>query len=92
MKIHLSQFGKLLISRPSGRDAYLVAKAYLLPQSIHATDEIEIDFSGVQVATPSWLDEFITPLCEQYGDKVRYAHTDNPSVQASLKILRITPS
>lgn len=89
MKIHLSQFGKLLISRPSGREAYLVTKAYLLSQS---TSEVEIDFSGVQVATPSWLDEFVTPLREQYGDKVRYSHTDNPSVQASLEILRTTPS
>lgn len=89
MKIRLSQFGNLLISRPSGREAYLVAKAYLLSQS---TEEIELDFSGVQVATPSWLDEFITPLRQQYGDKVRCSHTENPSVQASLEILQTTPS
>lgn len=82
--IKLSKFGTLLVSRPAGREAYLVAKAYLLSQP---ADEIEIDFSGVQVMTPSWLDEFITPIRQEFGNKVQLSHTDNPSVQASLKIL-----
>ncbi|OGK16018.1 hypothetical protein A2690_00885 [Candidatus Roizmanbacteria bacterium RIFCSPHIGHO2_01_FULL_39_12b] len=84
MHIKLSQFGKLLISRPSGREAYLAAKAYILPEKI---DKIEIDFSGVQVATPSWLDEFISPIKEHYGKEIFFSHTDNPSVQMSLEQL-----
>lgn len=81
MMIRLSQFGKLLVSRPAGREAYLAAKAYLLDKS---TDSIDIDFSGVKVVAPSWLDEFLTPLKEDYGDKVKLGPSDNQSVLASL--------
>lgn len=86
MVIHVSKFGTLLISRPAGREAFLVAKAYLLSKS---ADIIDIDFSGVQVMGPSWLDEFITPLRQEYGDGVRFINTNNPSVQASLKMLKV---
>lgn len=81
MVIHVSQFGSMLVSRPAGREGYLAAQAYLLSQP---ADVIEIDFSGVKVATPSWLDEFITPLQKTYGAKVRLLPTDNPSVVMSL--------
>lgn len=59
----------------------MAAKAYLLDKS---TDSIDIDFSGVKVVAPSWLDEFLTPLKEEYGDKVKLGASDNQSVLASL--------
>lgn len=86
-QIRLSQFGTLLISRPAGREAYLAAQAYL---SLQDADQLEIDFSNVKVAAPSWLDEFITPLKKQFGDKLHFSHTDNPSVKASLEMLQNT--
>lgn len=89
MVIKISQFGTLLISRPAGRDAYLAAKSYLLNQSDQV---IELDFSGVQVVAPSWLDEFITPIRQEFGSKVRLSHTVNPSVKASLEILQTLAS
>lgn len=85
MTIHLSKFGTLLVSRPAGREAYLAAKAYVLPQN---QEMIEVDFSGVKVMTPSWLDEFLTPLRQEFGsDRVRLKSTENPSIQASLKTI-----
>jgi len=46
MKIELKKFGEILISRPAGREAYLL-KGILLEE------EIEIDFNGVKVLAPS---------------------------------------
>jgi len=89
MVINASKYGTLLISRPAGREAYLVTKAYLLSQPV---DVIEVDFSGVQVATPSWMDEFLTPLRQEFGNKVQLSHTDNPSVKASLEMIQTRTS
>jgi hypothetical protein len=37
--------------------------------------------------TPSWVDEFLTPLRSRFKDKVRLFNTDNSSVKATLEIL-----
>lgn len=71
----------MLVSRPAGREAYLAAQAYTISGSF---DSIEIDFTGVKVMTPSWLDEFLTPLQKKYGEKVRLGLSSNPSVLNSL--------
>lgn len=88
MTIKLSKFGTILTSRPAGREAYLATKAYLLPQKL---DKVEIDYSGVQVMTPSWLDEFITPLKKEYGpENIISLPSNNGTVSASLAILAKT--
>lgn len=38
---------------------------YLL-KDISADEKIEIDFEGVKVLTPSWADEVITKLAQNY--------------------------
>ena len=86
MKIDLSKFGTTLVSRPSGKEAFLAFQAIL--RDLKKTEKIEIDFSKVIVLTPSWADEFITPLVELYGGKVALLNTKNLSVQATLKILK----
>ena len=85
MRLELKKFGNILSSRPTGRDAWLSAKAYTLPKDAHET--IEVDFSGVEVLTPSWADEFITPLKKEFGDKVILLPSDNPTVKATLEII-----
>lgn len=75
----------MLISRPAGREAYLSAKAYLLPNN---PKTIEFDFEKVKVLTPSWIDEFITLLKKDYqGVKINFLQSDNPTVTASLKVI-----
>ena len=82
MMIDVGKFGEILVSRPAGHDAYLAAKAYLLAEK---PEKIELDFSGVKVLTPSWLDEFLTPLQKELGSAcVRVLQSQNPSVIASL--------
>ncbi len=87
MKIEIKKFGELLISRPAGKEAFLAAKAYTLPP-VDTTDEIVVDFAGVNVLAPSWADEFLTPLRQHYSKiKILCINTENPSVSATLKIL-----
>ena len=83
MRIELRKFGELLISRPSGREAYLAMSAYQI-KDLSIDEPIEVDFSGVKVLTPSWADEVLTPLCERFKN-ITLVNTENKSVQLSLK-------
>ncbi len=83
MRIELRKFGRVLISRPAGKEAFAAIRPILDPN----VDVIEIDFSGIISLGPSWADEFFTALKELYKGKVVYLPTDNPSVQETLKII-----
>lgn len=84
MIIQLVKYGTVLTSRPAGREAYLTAQAYLLSGK---PKTIEIDFTGVKVISPSWADDFLTPLKKKYGEKLIFLPSDNPSVKASLRMI-----
>jgi hypothetical protein len=86
MKIELKKFGDLLISRPAGREAYLAMSAYLL-KGLDVDEEIIIDFSGVKVLAPSWADEVLTKIAQNYS-KIKLINTENASVKASLETLK----
>ena len=86
MKLQLEKFGKTLISRELGSEAL---KAFQptwrdLPQD----EDLEIDFSGELTLSPSWADEFLSPLLNQLGDKLILLPSDNLSVMATLRILQ----
>lgn len=85
MKIDLAKFGELLISRPAGHEAALVVQAYFQPAS--ADEPIELDFSGVKVMAPSWLDAFLQTLRRHFGDRVQCLPSTNPTVVESLKVI-----
>ena len=85
MKIEIKKFGEILISRPSGREAALSIKAYFKPKP---GDHIELDFSGVLAMGPSWLDEVLTVLRNEYGrERVICIPSENASVAASLRMI-----
>lgn len=85
MIIPLKKFGTTLVSRPSGKEAWLAFQPVLNEASLD--EDIIVDFSDVVVLTPSWLDEFLTPLYNRFQEKVKLINIDNPSVKASLAIL-----
>jgi len=85
MKIELKKFGTTLISRQSGSEALKAFQPML--QNVKPDEELEIDFSGVLTFSPSWGDEFLSPLLERFGDKLVLLSSDNMSVQATLKLL-----
>jgi hypothetical protein len=86
MVVPVVNFGETLMSRPAGKEAFLMAKAYVF-KGIEKSDTIILDFDGIKVLAPSWADEFISGLKSEYPNDIQYANTDNPSVQASLKII-----
>ncbi len=86
MIIELKKFGTTLISRQTGREAFSALQVIL--RDIKRSDSIEIDFDGVLTFSPSWGDEFLTPLLNTYGDRLTLKNTENPSVQATIEILQ----
>lgn len=85
MIIDLKKFGITLVSRPAGKEAWLAFQPIL--KDVSQNEKIVVNFNDVVVLTPSWADEFLTPLRESFKEKVELINTDNPSVQATLEIL-----
>lgn len=88
MIIYLKKFGTTLISRQTGREAFLALQPLL--HDVKDNEKIEVDFDGVFVFSPSWGDEFLTPLINIYGERMVLKNTKNSSVQATLDILEKT--
>jgi len=86
MKIKLEKFGTTLISRELGSEAFKALQPTLVDLAL--SDQLEIDFSGVLTLSPSWADEFLSPLLERLGERLVLLSSDNLSVQATLKILQ----
>jgi hypothetical protein len=84
MEIKVSNFGDILMSRPAGREAFLMAKAYVLKE-LKSNEVITFDFDEIKVLAPSWADEFISSVKKEYSNEIKYINTENPSVKASLK-------
>ena len=85
MHILIQKFGTTLVSRPAGKEAYLAFQPTL--QELNDSETITVDFNGVVTLTPSWADEFLTPLIQKYKKRVKIINIDNPSVVETLKIL-----
>lgn len=90
MTLSIDKFGQVLMSRPAGKEAFLMAKSYIL-DSLKPSEVLSLDFANVKVLAPSWADEFITGLKTNYKNKIEYLNTDNESVSASLKTVLSSP-
>lgn len=85
MIIKVNKFGTTLVSRPAGKEAWLAFQSTL--KNVSEGEEIIVDFENVLVLTPSWADEFLTPLKKRFNDQVKLINTNNSSVAATLAIL-----
>ena len=86
MKLQLEKFGKTLISRELGSEAFKAFQSTL--REVSKDENLEIGFSGVLTLSPSWGDEFLSPLLNQLGERLILLPSDNLSVHATLKILQ----
>ncbi|MEK7481172.1 MAG: DUF4325 domain-containing protein [Patescibacteria group bacterium] len=86
MKLRLEKFGTTLITRELGSEAFKAFQSTF--RELRHDEELEIDFSGVLTLSPSWADEFLSPLLVQIGERMVLLPSDNLSVQATLKILQ----
>ena len=85
MIIKLEKFGTTLLSRPTGREAFLVLEKTM--KDLRANEIIEVDFEGIFTFSPGWGDEVLTPLLKEYGDRLILKNTNNPSVGATREML-----
>lgn|SRR5258708_7886329 len=86
MRLQLEKFGKTLLSRESGREAFKAFQSTF--RGLSKEEELEIDFSGILTFSPGWADEFLSPLIHQLGDRLILLPSDNLSVHATLRILK----
>lgn len=85
MIIQLKKFGSMLMSRQTGKEALAAFQSTL--QGINSVENLEINFEGVLTFSPSWGDEFLTPLAKKFGSRLILVTTDNLSVKATLETL-----
>lgn len=88
MKVEMKKFGDMLVSRPAGLEASRVFAAYFKPST--PSDIIELDFNGVAVLAPSWIDEFVTQVRDHFQNPISFVPCTNASVVESLKFLAQT--
>ena len=86
MKLKLEKFGKTLISRELGSEAFKAFQPTL--RELSKDEELEVDFSGILTLSPSWADEFLSPLLNQFGNSLILLPTDNLSVHATIRVLQ----
>ena len=81
----MTKFGTVLTSRQAGREAY----AAFLPTlaNLNQKEEVLVDFRGISTFSPSWADEFLTPLQKKFGDRLMLQESSNPSVSLTLSTL-----
>lgn len=85
MKIELKKFGTTLISRQNGREALAAFQSQLTV--LGEKENLELDFDGVITFSPSWGDEFLSPLLKEYDTRLILTNTVNPSVKMTLELL-----
>lgn len=84
MVLDVHNFGDVLMSRPAGKEAFAMAKAYII-KPLNENEIISLDFKNVKVLAPSWADEFVTNLKKEYKNPIEFLNTENESVSQSLK-------
>lgn len=89
MILLMKNFGEKLDSRPAGREAWLAIQPRLREVTLEET--ITLDFADVLLLTPSFADEFVTNILNDFPDRVILAHTqENITVQKTLEFLNET--
>lgn len=90
MKIEMQKFGTILNSRPVGREAFL--RVVQIINGSSESEEIVLDFLGVEVLTPSFADEFLHLLRDKYKDRViKLEGTESATVKETLKSIEDEP-
>ena len=85
MIIFLKKFGTTLNGRQFGRESFAAFKSSL--GEAKDNEKVIVDFKGVVTFTPSWGDEFLSPLLDRFGERLVLKNTNNISVQATLRFL-----
>ncbi|MDO8470489.1 MAG: STAS-like domain-containing protein [bacterium] len=78
--LELKKFGNILNSRSFGREAVLRVRQIINGEK-DTLEDLVLDFHDVEIVTPSFADEFIKGLKEQYPYKqIKIQGTENNQV------------
>jgi len=81
----MTKFGTVLTSRQAGKEAYGAFLPTLM--SLNNNERVLVDFEGMSTFSPSWGDEFLTPLQKKFGDRLTLKNVSNPSVSLTITTL-----
>lgn len=92
MLIEMKKFGTILNSRSAGREAFLAIRPTLphpgkVDMITGDPKGIVLDFSNVDILTPSFADEFITQLIQIYPQRITLKNTKNITVEKTVEFL-----
>ncbi len=74
MTVQMSKFNTVLNGRPVAREAAL--RIQQIVNGTAKTEDVVLDFTGVEVLSPSYADELMTVLRTKYGnEKVKVVNT-----------------
>ncbi len=76
MIIQMLKFNNVLNGRPTAREDFL--RIVQIVNGSMEKENIILDFSGVEILTPSYADELLQELKEKYGnDKIKITNISN---------------
>ena len=81
----MTKFGTVFTSRQAGKEAYGAFLPTLV--SLDNDENVLVDFDGISTFSPSWGDEFLTPLQKRVGDRLALTNISNPSVSLTITTL-----
>ena len=89
MLLEMKKFGNILNSRPAGMEAVLRAKQIINGSDV--SDPIILDFAGVEVLTPSFADEFVSGIKNNYQNRkiIIQGYTNNLVLKETLSALQL---
>lgn len=83
MTIQISKFNTVLNGRPAAKEA-----ALRIQQIVNGSAEKEnviLDFTGVEVLTPSYADELLKALKDRYGSEKIEIKNTSPTVSQTIQ-------
>ena len=83
MIIEMKKIGTILNSRPAGREAFL--RIVQIINGSNLNEKIQLDFSSVDILTPSFADEMLRLLKEKYPGRVEIVHLTSPAAKETLE-------
>ncbi len=91
MTVQMIKFGKLLNGRPAGREAVL--RIVQIINGSAGNDDIVLDFTNVEILTPSFADEALHVLWSKYGkERIKIENTMTSTVADSIKAVENEPA
>jgi len=91
MTVEMKKFGIVLNGRPAGREAAL--RLFQIVNGSDNEEKIILDFSGVEILTPSFADELLHLIKDKYGiERIKVENAATPAVRDTISTIENEPA